>query len=290
MKNKISIIGGDLRIVRLAELLTYDGVDVCTYGLENSDYIQDNFEIKKANNIKEAFEFSDIIISSIPFSKDGEKINSPFSEKDIFIKDIVSNLNKDKLFIIGNVKQEVLCELNKKSNKVIDIMKSEELVVLNTIATAEGTIDVAIQNTEKNLQGSNVLVLGFGRVAKVVAEKFKALKTDVTCAARKTSDLAWIKTYGYDEMDINNLNERLSNFDIIINTVPKLIIGKKELEFIKSSALIIDLASYPGGIDFEEAKNQKKKCVWALALPGKISPLSTANFIKEVIYKKIGEL
>lgn len=290
MKNKISIIGGDLRNIRLAQLLTYDGVDICTYGLENSNDIQDDDGIKIADNIKDVLGFSDIIISSIPFSKDGKKINSPFSEKEILINDIVDNIDKNKLLIAGNINRENLYKLNKKCNRIIDIMKCEELVVLNTIATAEGTIDIAIQNTEKNLQGSNVLVLGFGRVGKIVAERFKALKTEVTCAARKSSDLAWIKTYGYDNMDINNLNERLNNYDIIINTVPEVIIGERELKFMKRNTLLIDLASAPGGIDFEEAKKQKRKCIWALAIPGKISPLSTAEFIKEIIYKKINEL
>lgn len=289
MNNKISIIGGDLRIIRLAQLLTDDGIDICTYGLENSNDIQDSNEIKIVDTIEEAFEFSDIIISSIPFSKEGIKVNSPFSENEIYVEDIINNLDKEKLLIAGSIKKDIVEKLNEKSKKTIDIMKCEELVILNTIATAEGAIDVAIQNTENNLQGSNVLVLGFGRVAKVVAEKFKALSTDVTCAARKTSDLAWIKTYGYEEIDINNLNERLSNYDIIINTVPEMIVGRKELNFIKRNALIIDLASSPGGIDFEEAKRQKKKCIWALALPGKVSPLSTAEFIKEVIYKEINE-
>ena len=59
---------------------------------------------------------------------------------------------------------------------------------------------------------------------------------------------------------------------------------------MKRNTLLIDLASAPGGIDFEEAKKQKKKCIWALAIPGKVSPLSTAEFIKEIIYKKINEL
>lgn len=64
-------------------------------------------------------------------------------------------------------------------------MKREELAVLNTIATAEGAIEIAIANTNKILHGSNVLVLGFGRIGKVLARKLAGLSTKVTCAARK---------------------------------------------------------------------------------------------------------
>ena len=37
MINKISIIGGDLRIVKLAEMLLEEGVEVFTYALEKSE-------------------------------------------------------------------------------------------------------------------------------------------------------------------------------------------------------------------------------------------------------------
>ena len=37
MINKIAIIGGDLRIVKLAEMLVDEGVEVFTYALENSE-------------------------------------------------------------------------------------------------------------------------------------------------------------------------------------------------------------------------------------------------------------
>lgn len=291
MENNVSIIGGDLRIVRLAKMLKDEGFNVYTYGLENANDIQDDNEITMCGSIEEVLEKSYIIISAIPFSKNGVSINSPFSEREINIEDIANcELGKKRIFFAGSLKENIFDKLSNCFDKVIDVMRSEELTILNTIATAEGTIDIAIKEKEKNLQGSSVLVLGFGRVAKVVAQKFKALGAEITCAARKEKDLAWIKTYGYNCMNINFLNERLSNFDIIINTVPEIIIGKRQLKFTKSDVLIIDLASAPGGIDFEEAKKQKKKCIWALGIPGKIAPVSSAEFIKAEVYKNIENL
>ena len=285
-KNNISIIGGDMRIIRLAQELNFDGYKIYTYGLENSTDIQDEKEIYKCKSAKEACNISDIIICSIPFSKDGITIYAPYTEKEIEVLELlnINEINYEKILIAGSISKEINEKLSNKY-KVVDIMNSEELTVLNTIATAEGAIDVAIQNTEKNLHGSNVLVLGFGRVAKVVAQKFKALDCKVTCSARKEKDFAWIETLGYNKMNINFLDERLSDFDIIINTVPKTIINIKELEFMKNDVLLIDLASKPGGIDFDEARWQNKKCIWALALPGKVAPKSSANFIKQEIYK-----
>lgn len=283
-----SIIGGDLRTIKLAEKLSKEN-QVYIYGLEQS-YICENDsisqeEIKKISickSLEEVIQKSKIILGPMPLSKDGENINAPFSKDKIKIKEIIQNLSEEKVFMAGAIKKDIY-EINNKT-KIIDLMEQEELTILNTIATAEGTIQVAIENTERNIQESKVLVLGFGRVAKVVAKKFKALDAYVTCAARKPEDMAWIKTLGYESTNINNIGENLKYFDIIINTVPQIILTKKELRYINNNAIVIDLASKPGGIDQDAAKELKVKYIWALALPGKVSPVTSAEFIQNTIY------
>ena len=54
--------------------------------------------------------------------------------------------------------------------------------------------------------------------------------------------------------------------------------------------MVIDLASNPGGVDRDEIKNQKIKFIWALSLPGKISPVTSAEFIKETLYNIFNEI
>ena len=169
-------------------------------------------------------------------------------------------------------------------------MKREELAVLNTISTAEGAIEIAIANTNKIIHGSKVLILGFGRIGKVLARKLAGLSAKVTCAARKDEDLAWIKAYGHNEININTLGENLGEFDIIINTVPHLILNKERMQYVKEDCLLIDLASNPGGIDKKEAKERNLKLIWALALPGKVAPVTTAEFIKDTIYNILKEV
>ena len=174
--------------------------------------------------------------------------------------------------------------------KIIDVMKKEELAILNTIATAEGAIEVAIANTEKILHRSEILILGFGRVAKTLALKLKGLSANVTCAARKVEDEAWIRAYGYEYLNINTLGENLKKFDIIMNTVPHMILTKERLEYIDKECLLMDLSSKPGGIDEEAVKMRGIKMKWALALPGKVAPVTTAKFIKEIVYKITKEI
>ena len=176
---------------------------------------------------------------------------------------------------------------NNEYIEIIDIMKREELAVLNTIATAEGTIQIAIENTNTILHGSNCLILGFGRIGKVLARKLVGLSVNVTCAARKDDDIAWIQAYGYKSLNINELGEELNQYDIIINTVPHIILNEKRLEYVRNDALLIDLASNPGGIDKKSVKDKKLKFIWALSLPGKVAPITSAEFIKNTIYNII---
>ena len=288
MKHRFFIVGGDLRNVKLANILQKEGNKVCCFGLEQSIEINENENIERVSNLKMGLDKADIVVCPVPFSKDGKFLNTSYSNENILIEDL-NKLNKSKILIGGAIQDTIKKDLDTNYMSVIDVMKREELAILNTIATAEGTIEVAIKNTEKILQGSKVLILGFGRVAKIVAIKFSMLSCNVTCSARKISDLAWIKAYGYSALNINDMLYDLKDFDIIINTVPQTIIKEKELKHMNPNVLLIDLASYPGGIDGKTAESMGLKFVWALALPGKVAPVSSAEFIKETIYNVIEE-
>lgn len=285
MINKISIIGGDLRIVKLAEMLIEEGVEVFSYGLESSDVP----DMNKCQSIKEAIEKSEIVLGPIPFSSNGKTVNTPFGNNKILVEDLMNSLY-GKTLIAGAIKQDVYDIASEKNIKVIDILKREELAVLNAVSTAEGTIKIAIEETPRNLHGSNILVLGFGRIGKILANMLKGVGANVACEARKNSDLAWIKAYGYEPIPISNLKENLSRFDVIVNTIPYIILDKDNLENVKKDALVIDLASNPGGVDKDAIKEKKIKFVWALSLPGKVAPVTSAEFIKETLYNIFSEL
>ena len=66
-------------------------------------------------------------------------------------------------------------------------------------------------------------------------------------AVRKYSDIAWIKSYGYNAVPLNELGEHIENADVIFNSIPHLILGGDMLNRIRKDCLIIDLASKPGG-------------------------------------------
>lgn len=290
MNTKFAIIGGDLRIIKLAKMLAEDGNEVYTYGLEKAEELKEEKNIIPVQKLSKAIPNDvEVVIGPIPFSSNGVNINAPFSENEISIRELMHYLNA-KILIAGSITPEIYDMANDEYIEIIDIMKREELAVLNTISTAEGTIEIAIANTNKILHGSNVLILGFGRIGKVLARKMAGLSSKVTCAARKDEDLAWIKAYGYMATNINFLGENLSEYDIIINTVPHLVLTEERMKYVKKDCLLIDLASNPGGIDKKSAKDKNLKLIWALALPGKVAPITTAEFLKDTIYNVLKEI
>ena len=286
---KFAIIGGDLRIIKLAVMLAKEQNEIFAYGLEKAEELKNNLKIKHCESIKKAIQEVEIVIGPIPFSSNGKTINMQFSEKEVTIREMMHVINA-KVLIAGGIAPEVYELANDEYIEIIDIMKREELAVLNTIATAEGTIQIAIENTNKIIHGSEVLILGFGRIGKVLARKLAGLSAKVTCAARKDEDLAWIQAYGHKATNINSIGENLKQYDIIINTVPHIILNEEKLKYVKKDCLLIDLASNPGGIDKKAVKDNQLKFVWALSLPGKVAPTTSAEFIKDTIYNIIKEI
>lgn len=280
--NKFLVIGGDLRNVELAKLLKEDGKIVYTYGMN----------VNSGEKLENFLEDIDVVIGPIPFSRDGLNVNSTFVESKILIKDLLEKI-KGKILIAGNISKDVKKLAENYNIQEIDVMKSEKLAVLNTIATAEGTIELMIANTDTIIFDSNVLILGFGRVAKTLANRLEGLVKSIICASKEDDELAWIEVYGYEKLDLNDFvkcqetKKCLENYNVIINTIPSMIFDAEKLQYVNKEVLLIDLASNPGGIDKEETKKQGLKLIHALGLPGKVAPKSSARFIKNIIYEVI---
>lgn len=289
MKKSISVVGGDLRIVKLIQMLVSDGYTVYTYGLEMAEELLNLEGVEMCPTVEEVINASDVVIGPIPVSSDRRNLSMPFSNVKLPVDEFINKFTA-KNFIAGTIQEEYRKILNEKQVNYIDLLKREEFTVLNTISTAEGTVQIAMEETQKTVHGSKVLIMGFGRIGKVLSKMLDGIGAKVFCEARKNEDIAWIKAYGYTPIHLNNLNEHLGEFDIIINTIPFQILDNERLELVKKDAVLIDVASNPGGIDRKAAKEKKLKVIWALSLPGKVAPLTSAQFIKETIYHVLKEI
>ena len=289
MKKSISVVGGDLRIVNLVQMLVKDGYTVYSYGLELSEELSSLEGVEMCPTVEEVISSSDVVIGPIPVTSDRRNLSMPFSNIKLPVEEFINKFSAKNL-ISGTIAEEYRKIFLDKNVNYIDLQKREEFTVLNTISTAEGTIQIAMEETQRTIHGSKILVMGFGRIGKVLAKMLDGIGAKVYCEARKNEDIAWIKAYGYEPIHLNNLNENLNKFDVIINTIPFQVLNEERLNLVKEDVVLIDIASNPGGIDRNAAKKKDLKLIWALSLPGKVAPLTSAEFIKETIYHVLKEI
>lgn len=162
--------------------------------------------------------------------------------------------------------------------------------ITNAVPTAEGAIEIAMSETPITLHGSKCLVTGYGRIGKILAKMLRGIGAKVSVEARKYADLALIEGHSCEAIALGELAHHVGEYDIIFNTVPTMLFDREILCKVKKDALIIDLASRPGGVDFDAAAELGVKVIWALSLPGKVAPVSAGAIIKDTIVNVLKEL
>lgn len=242
-------------------------------------------ELYKEEKIVEDIESADYVVLPIPFTKDKVHITG----ENILIEDIIKMCSNKTIFS-GGIPKDFEEKFIENNVSVIDLMKLDEVALLNAIPTAEGAIVKAMEETDITLHGANVLVLGFGRVGKILADKLKGLNANVFCEARSKKDLAHIKALGYNVVELNSMDDYLNDMDVIFSTIPAVILDEEKLAKVNKDAVIIDLASSPGSVDFKAAEKYGIKAFLELGIPTKVAPKSAAKYLKKsidnIIYKK----
>lgn len=286
MFETVAVIGGDLRQLTLARLLKEEGYHVFLYGFDK-DISVDN----PAPETDRTFVLNaDIVILPVPVTFDGSTVNSPYANTPMPIEDFLDGVNPSALVFGGQIQPNLQKAFEEHGIAYRDYLKREELSVKNAIPTAEGAIEIAIAETLITIHGSKCLVLGYGKIGKILSRMLSGLGAQTFVEARKYADLAMIEGHGYEPLPLDRLKSRIGEFDIIFNTVPAMILNASLLERVKKDALIIDLASKPGGVDFEAAKEAGVKVIWALSLPGKVAPVTSGTIIKDTVINIINEM
>ncbi len=280
--NKFAIIGGDKRQFYLAKSMLKDKHDITFSGFDKID-IQENLN---QFSLQEATIQNKYIILPVPTTKDSKILNAPYSSVKIELNDNFAKMFLGKKIFCG-VKEKLLKTSEIwHSIEIYDYAKREDFKIKNAIPTSEGAIQIAMQEYLGTISGSKCLIMGFGRIGKLLSKMLWSLNADITVSARKISDLSLIEAFGYKSLKTLELNK---TFDIIFNTIPYMIIDKNFLNLLDKNTLIIDIASAPGGIDLQTAKSLGIKTIQALGLPGKVAPKTSGNIIKETIYNIIKE-
>lgn len=272
------IAGGDSRQLYTAKKLA-EKYTVYIIGADKSDI--DTGNAVKTDYLYEIPVQADFIILPLPVSDDGIFLNTPLSDKKIPLNSLNSVI-ADKGIIAGGRFSGRLQEIFSDSGAYItDYSLREEFSILNAVPTAEAAVLIAMKNTDSVLYKSKILITGFGRISKALVKILKGFGAEITVAARKKEALCWAEIYGCNTIETSSLCRSADKYKYIFNTVPALILTKDFLSKVRPDVFIADLASKPGGVDFEYASSHNINTVHALSLPGKYFPETAGEIVAQ---------
>jgi len=281
-----AVVGGDKRNIALSEMLFHMGQRVKMFGFVNYE----RETPMQCKNLYETINDADYIIGPIPCSHNGGTLNAPFHKGPIYAEDLFRLIKpQQQVFLAGYMKPEIVELAEKYSIHAIDMLKREELLVRNAIPTAEGAIKIAIEESDITLHSNRMLVIGYGRIGMILSSMLRGMGAKVTAIVNSAAAAAQAHSAGHRAIFFEDMDVELTQADVIFNTVPQILLDKRNMKYIRQKTLIIDLASLPYGVDVNDSRDFGLKVLYANSLPGKIAPVTTAGYIFETVQQIIEE-
>jgi len=285
---QIAVVGGDARQLEIIRKLTELDAKLSLIGFEQLDHAFTGAVKEKLDEID--FSVMDALILPVPGTNLEGQIDTIFSNEKVMLTEEILLKTPDHCTIYSGISNPFLNSITKEANRqLVQLFERDDVAIYNSIPTVEGTIMMAIQHTDFTIHGSNIAVLGLGRVGMSVARTFHALGASVKVGARKSEHLARILEMAVTPFHLDHLAEEVRNTDILINTIPHLIVDASVISKMPAHTLIIDLASKPGGTDFRYAEKRGIKALLAPGLPGIVAPKTAGQILANVLSQLIQE-
>lgn len=285
-ETRIAIIGGDAREAYLAESLAGAGFFVQVFGPRPPQ----RQNIVLCETLRHALEGARAAILPAPGINEKGELYCPFLEKPLLVGEgDLGVLPRGTPVFVGVAGAYLKNLASRLDLKLIELLDLDEVAILNSIPTAEGAVWLAMGKVPVTIHGSRCFVLGFGRTGQTLAALLAAMGAQTTVVARNPAQRARALQMNCRACDFTELPELVGNAEIIFNTVPALVLDEKVLARVSPEALIVDLASSPGGVDFAAAGRLGLTAFLAPGLPGKIAPKTAGQILSRVIGKLLAE-
>ena len=270
MEKQTILLISDMRQVYLAEILTKRGQSVRCLDIRNESTITEQMQ-----KLRSFLVDAGMLILPIPVTKNIQ----PSELNEILNKDV----KKDTLVLGGCFLPEQKQILTAREIEYLDFMEDAIVTEENAIATAEGAIAQLICHSPYNIEGAKVIVTGYGYCGKAIAKKLAALGARVTVLARRSEVRKQAKQDGFYAADFAFGPEEAMGAVMLVNTVPAPVVTKLLIRELPRDAYILDIASKPGGTDFECARESGVAADLVLSIPGRFSPKSSAYILARAI-------
>lgn len=285
---QIAFIGGDARQLEVIKHCIEQDATVYLMGFDNLDSQYSG--TRKGDITPDIRQRLDVLVLPIVGTDDKGYVESIFSSKQIRLTDQwILSLNKKCTVYTGMAKQYLreLCESN--GITLVELLARDDVAIYNSIPTVEGALMMAIQNTNITLHGSNIIVLGLGRVGMSLARALQALGAEVSIGVRRPEHFARAYEMNLTPFYSHEISSRVRNVDVVFNTVPAHIVSAEVIKQMPVHTVIIDLASKPGGTDFRYAEKRGIKALLAPSLPGLVAPKSAGKILAVTLSQLIHE-
>ena len=282
---RFAVVGGDKRTEKLAAQLLRDGHRLRSFALEKAALPP---EISREICLQSCVYGADCVLLPLPAERGG-LLHAPLSSEELSMPALVEALWPGQLLIGGGLGEATVSAALRGGLRVADLLRRESLAVGNAALTAEGALGRMIEHSEHALWGGRALVLGWGRIGRILALRLAALGAEVTVAARSARDRALAEALSCRALDYGELDGTLGDFDFIVNTVPARVLTEGMLCLIRPDALLLELASPPGGFDRRLAQNIGLHALAAPGLPGETAPETAALLLRRAVYAVMEE-
>lgn len=271
MLDSVAIIGGDRRQKYLSELFLKDGTVV--YTALN--------DLCSGATLEAALAANNIILP-IPLSRDGIHLNAACTAQELELNCLYSMMPRGKrLFGLPADKAAALDCIG------YDYAARNDFALANALPTAEGAISMAVNASDGVICRSRCLIVGYGRIGKLLAVRLDGLGAFVTIACRSATDRAVAGSFGFDVIDSSAMDGYTFEYDYIFNTVPVRLL--EPIADRLSGSVLIELASAPYGMSSQTADKAGVRLCLGTGLPGKTAPKYAAEVIYSTIHSIIAE-
>lgn len=199
---------------------------------------------------------------------------------------IVLGVNPDKALL--NTAIPVFAG-NVRADNVFDYTQNESFALRNAYLTAESALALAVSESSGTLVNAEVLITGYGRIARALHEYLTPLTKRITVSARSRDALTLAACRGAQAVPLGQLAGHLQA-NYIFNTIPHPIFNAPEITAMTRDTLLMDLASFPGGVDRHMAKAKGIRLLEARGLPAKYAPLAAGNAVAAAVEEMIKEV
>jgi dipicolinate synthase subunit A len=283
---QVAFLGGDARHLEIIQKFIELDANVVLIGFEQIDHQFTG--VSKSKLTKETLQKIDVLILPVVGTDDNGNVESIYSNDKFVLNDEhMGSLPKHAKIYTGLAKPYLKKVCKDHGIELIELFDRDDVAIYNSIPTAEGALMMAIQNTDITIHGSQCMILGFGRTGLTLAGMLQRLGAHVKVGVQQPDQFARASEMSFQPFYTDNLYEEVLNIDIIFNTVPDLMLTAHVITHIPHRAIIIDLASKPGGTDFRFAEKRGIKALLAPSLPGIVAPktagLILANTLSQLI-------